>query len=127
MNTVLKDKVRLLLVDDDADLLFLMCYKLRREGYAVDVSHNGEEIDNIISIKHPDVILMDIHMNGISGGDICRKLKENEQTKAIPIILISSNENAGEVASLCGADGYFGKPVELSLLKEKITAVTRHN
>ncbi len=114
-------KLTLILVDDDKDLLFLMKRLLVQEGFVVKLSHNGKDLHDIIRTETPDLILLDITMDGVDGAEICSELKSVDQTKAIPILLLSSNENIAERARQCGADGYFSKPLEIELLKQQLS------
>lgn len=115
-----KSKVRLVLVDDDLDLIHLMSIRLKREGFEVIVSHNGINLEEIIKIEHPEVILLDIQMQGIHGDDICKDLKSKNETRAIHVILISSKYDIKEIADKCGADSYYSKPVNFSRLANEI-------
>jgi CheY-like chemotaxis protein len=100
--------------------LHLMQRMLRLAGFPVYISVNAEDIDKKIAISHPAVILLDIHMNGISGEDICRKLKTNVETAEIPLLLVSSNEDIQQVAKNCGANGFIPKTVALVELKKRL-------
>jgi DNA-binding response OmpR family regulator len=115
-----ESKVKLILVDDDLDLLCLMSLKLEREGFAVNVSHNGDKLAEIIEAAQPDAVLLDIQMKGINGGDICKKLKADDETRQLYVALVSSTQDIKEIAFSCGADSYFPKPVDIHLLAEKI-------
>ena len=123
----LAPKVKLILVDDDLDLLYLMSVKLKREGFAVNVSHNGDKLAELIQAEHPEAVLLDIQMKGINGGDICKKLKADNETRQIYVALISSVDNIKEIAFSCGADSYFPKPVDIHLLAENIKTVLHKN
>lgn len=117
----------ILLVDDDDDLLLLAKIKLSKAGYKVRVSPNAENMVGMILEERPDIILLDITMQGISGSDICHALKENETTNNIPIILISGNDNIEKIAAACGADDYVAKPFQISLVGEKIQNILTGN
>ncbi|MEP7278409.1 MAG: response regulator [Bacteroidota bacterium] len=114
-----------LVADDDVDLLQLVKMQLQNAGFIVELSLNGIGITKMITETHPDVILLDITMDGISGGDICRKLKSNNATSAIPIIMLSANENIEQVVHSCGANDFVRKPFSLQAMKEKILDVVR--
>lgn len=118
-------KPAILLIDDDKDLLELMKMKLVKEGCVVNISQNGEKINELIEAESPDCILLDIHMNGINGSDICKNLKSQEPTSNIPVLLLSANHNIEKIAVICGADGFISKPLDISLFVAKIKNVLK--
>jgi DNA-binding response OmpR family regulator len=122
MDWNIKNKKKIVLVaDDDIDLLQLVKMQLQRAGFAVQLSLNGMEIVKMAIDDHPDVILLDITMDGISGGDICKKLKTQDETAAIPVIMISANDNIEYIAHNCGANDFVRKPFNLQTIREKIS------
>lgn len=121
------DKRRsILVVDDDDDVLFLMKRILLSQGYDTTISPNGENMMDIITQSPPDVILLDIHMNGIDGGTICQLIKTNRTTAGIPILMFSANENIASITKQCGADGYIKKPFEPNQLSKTIQQILHH-
>jgi two-component system, OmpR family, response regulator VicR len=112
--------ISVLLIDDDEDWLFLVKTKLRNDGFSIDTSVNGVNIWDKIKAHLPDVILLDIHMNGVNGENFCQELKTNPKTSAIPVIMYSSNNDLETVAKRCGADGYIPKYVSLDTVKETL-------
>ena len=118
--TQLKKKI-VLVADDDNDLLQLVKMQLQQAGFVVQLALNGQGIVKMAVEGHPDVILLDIAMDGISGGDICKKLKNYDKTAGIPIIMISANDNIETIASTCGANDYVRKPFNLQTIREKIS------
>jgi CheY-like chemotaxis protein len=110
---------RILIVDDEKDVLFLVKLILSREGYEVNVSLNAEGLREIITHSPPDIILLDIVMNGIDGCQICRQLKANPHTEQIAVILFSANHNIEQMARDCGADDCLIKPFSLPAAREK--------
>ena len=120
MEQLVSKKPTILLIDDDKDLLELMRRKLVREGCEATISQNGEKINEIIEAKSPDCILLDIHMDGVNGADICQRLKSQQPTSDIPVLLLSSNDNIDKIAALCNADGYIKKPMNVELFVQKI-------
>jgi len=109
-----------LVADDDIDLLLLVKMQLQKAGFIVQLSLNGKEITKMITEDHPDIILLDIAMDGISGGDICKKLKSDAATSSIPIIMFSANENIEQIVMACGANDFIKKPFNVQAIKEKI-------
>ena len=107
----LKKKVpTVLVVDDDEDTLVLIQLRLAAEGFDPICSPNGSRVMDIIHDKHPDLVLLDIHMDGVDGGEICQEIKSNPETASTPIIILSANQNIAAVSRDCGADGYISKP-----------------
>jgi CheY-like chemotaxis protein len=123
MGSLLDRKPVVLIVDDEKDLLTLMQYKLRSEGFQVQISKNAENVLDIITQTHPDIILLDIHMKGVDGGTICKLLKDNESTSQIPILMFSANMNIDSIAKDCGADGYITKPFDPVKAKEEFLKI----
>ena len=118
----LHNKKKIVLVaDDDNDLLQLVKMQLQQAGFAVQLSLNGNGLLKMAVDGHPDVILLDIAMDGISGGDICRKLKTYDKTSGIPVIMISANDNIEYISNTCGANDYVRKPFNVQTIKEKIS------
>lgn len=118
-----KEKLTLLVVDDEEDLLQLMQLTLRAEGYGVRVSVNGDNLLDIVSKEPPDLVLLDIKMEGVDGGTICRLLKHNNSTNKIPILLFSANDNITTISKDCGADGFIRKPFEAGELREELNKI----
>jgi CheY-like chemotaxis protein len=117
-------------VDDDEDVLVLITRTLLSHGYDTTISPNGENMMDIITQSPPDMILLDIHMNGIDGGTICQLIKTNKTTASIPILMFSANENIASITKQCGADGYITKPFEPNQLNKNhstnITSLTNN-
>ncbi len=114
---------KILVADDDPAILEVIALILEFEGYEVNTTADG---DNLRQIKKelPDVILLDIWMSGVDGRDVCADLKKNPATKDIPIIMISANKDASQIAQQCGADDFIAKPFEMD---ELLSKVQRHS
>jgi len=106
--------------DDDEDLLRLVKLKLSSQGLDVKLCLNGENIIPMVASERPDVVLLDVTMQGRDGRDICKALKTNHATASIPIILISGNDNLQHIAEFYGADDYVTKPFNAFTVKQKI-------
>jgi len=117
------NKSRILVVDDEQDVLILMKHLLKREGFIVSTCWNGENLDEIIRDSTPDLILLDIKMKNVDGGELCSKIKKNPLTHSIKIILFSSNDNVKIIARECGADGYLQKPYEAQTARKTLEEV----
>ncbi len=112
-----------LIVDDDEDLLILIQHALSLEGFDPICSPNGVNIMAIVARKRPDIVLLDIHMNGTDGITICKELKRNPETASTPIIMFSANDNIKAISLECGADGYITKPFKTDDLRETLRRV----
>src|SRR5688572_4078005 len=97
---------RILVVDDNHDILQVMLLLLRTRGYTVEITPKGEEITSKINSFSPDLILMDVYLGGWDGRDICKKLKGSEETKDIPVIMFSAYQQAEESTYKFGADDF---------------------
>ena len=111
-------KPEVLVVDDDEDMLITMQHLLMAEGYVPLISPNAQNAMEIISHRNPAMILLDLRMIGIDGGDICQQIKSDPYTSSIPVIILSANHNIESIAKDCGADAYLPKPFSLQKFKE---------
>ena len=111
-------KPEVLVVDDDEDMLIMMQHLLMAEGYVPLISPNAQNAMEIISHRNPAMILLDLRMIGIDGGDICQQIKSDPYTSSIPVIILSANHNIESIAKDCGADAYLTKPFSLQKFKE---------
>jgi DNA-binding response OmpR family regulator len=123
MENILDTRRTVLIVDDDEDLLIIIQHALETEGFDPICSPNGVNISSILARRHPDIILLDIHMNGKDGIAICQELKKDPATAATPIIMFSGNENIQALSQACGADGYIAKPFTSDHFKETFRKV----
>jgi len=120
-------KERILVVDDEEDILELVRFNLTREGYDVRVALSGEKAVDIIRKQPPDLIVLDLMLPGIDGLEVTRILKNDSETKAIPIVMLTAKgEEADVVAGLeLGADDYVVKPFSPRILLARVRAVLR--
>jgi DNA-binding response OmpR family regulator len=120
-------KEKILVVDDEEDILELVRYNLTRDGYNVLCAATGEEGLNTAKSKLPDLIILDLMLPGMDGLDVARGLKNDKNTKNIPVIMLSAKgEEADIVTGLeLGADDYVSKPFSPRILTARIKAVLR--
>lgn len=111
---------RILVVDDDQDILEALSVILSMDNYDVVGTTRGEEAFDKVSGKKPDLILLDVLLSGIDGRDICRKLKTQLTTKNIPIIMISAHPDAAWSTKKAGADCFVAKPFDIDDLLSRI-------
>jgi PAS domain S-box-containing protein len=130
MNTISSDRGRVLIVDDDDKVLDLLVELLTYEGYEVSGAANGEEGLAIAACFEPDVVISDVVMPVVDGLELCRRLKDDERTTNVPILLISGNkrsENDGLLGLHAGADDYLELPFKNDELLVKVARlVERH-
>lgn len=118
------DKKKVLVVDDEPDIVQFIKMILEDEGFSVVEAFDGEDAINKANAESPGVVLLDINMPRIDGYQICQLLKNDERTRAIPVIMVTArtqkiDKYRGEKA---GADGYITKPFQTS---ELIASVKR--
>jgi two-component system phosphate regulon response regulator PhoB len=120
-------RLRVLVIEDERDLVDVLTYNLEREGYATIVAHDGLEGLRKAQTLLPDLILLDIMLPGMSGTDVCRELRSGERTRDIPIIIISARaEETDQVVGFSlGADDYVTKPFSAKVLMQRIKALQR--
>lgn len=120
-------KKRILVVDDEEDILEVVRFNLSREGYEVFCSTSGEETLKIARSEHPDLIVLDLMLPGIDGLDAAKILKNDSNTRDIPIIMLTAKgEEADIVTGLeLGADDYITKPFSPRILVARVRAVLR--
>ena len=111
---------RIFIADDDSDILDILKLMLQTRGYHVLVSNDGSQLFEYAPEQLPDLVLLDIWMSGIDGRDICAGLKNNENTKDIPVLFISANSNIQAIAKECGAEGFIAKPFDMETLLNKV-------
>jgi len=119
----------ILVVEDEADIRELVRYNLEREGYVVHQAGSGEEALRFIRSRKPDVILLDLMLPEIDGLEVCRRLKNDQDCRHIPVIMLTAKgEESDVVAGLeLGADDYVTKPFSTRVLIARIRAVLRRH
>lgn len=120
-------KEQILVVDDEEDLQELIRYNLSREGYSVTVKGSGEEALEEVARARPDMILLDLMLPGVDGFSVCRAIKNDPQTRPIPIVILTAKgEDTDIVTGLeLGADDYMTKPFSPKVLIARIKSVLR--
>lgn len=115
---------KIAVVDDDEGILEAFDVLLSEKGYQVQSSSNAKILFDFTKDTLPDLIVLDVLLSGVDGRDICRKLKSQEETKNIPIIMISAHPGAGKTMKEVGADDFIPKPFEIDELFNKIEKYT---
>ena len=120
-------KQKIIVVEDEPDLVDVVTYNLKREGYLVLAAQRGDEGLNLIRSERPDLVLLDLMLPGMDGLSICRQMKSDTSLSEIPIIIASAKgEESDVVIGLeMGADDYLAKPFSPRELLARIKAVLR--
>ncbi len=118
---------RILIVEDEEPLSVLLRYNLESEGYAVEIVPRGDEAEIRLRESLPDLLLLDWMLPGVSGIELCRRLRQREETKSLPIILLTARgEESERVRGLAtGADDYVVKPFSIPELMARVGALLR--
>jgi phosphate regulon transcriptional regulator PhoB len=118
---------KILAVDDEQDILELLSYNLSKDGFEVITAADGEDALKKIMEKNVDLVLLDLMLPGMSGIDICRILRNDSQTKNLPIIMLTAKtEEVDRIIGLeIGADDYISKPFSPRELVARVKAVLR--
>jgi CheY-like chemotaxis protein len=116
---------KIMIADDDPGIVNAVEMLLEFEGYKVTTTGDGTAVLDMKE-EMPDLLLLDIWMSGEDGRDICKRFKEGELTKNIPVIMISASRGVRESAIAAGADYFLAKPFEMDELLQKIAQFT-HN
>ena len=111
---------KLLVVDDEPDILEFLQVILEEEGYTVAVTGKGEYLEKLNNGVLPDLILLDMWLSGKDGREIVKYLKSQEKTRHIPIIMFSAHPRAEEAALKAGANDFMAKPFDIDVLLNKI-------
>jgi len=113
---------RILIVDDEVDLVETVRFPLELEGFDVLVSYNGEDALSQARKEKPDLIILDLMLPKLDGYKVCRLLKFDERYKHIPILMLTAKtqEKDKALGMETGADEYITKPFEMDALMEKV-------
>ncbi|MEO5647977.1 MAG: response regulator [Chitinophagaceae bacterium] len=112
--------LKVLVVDDDPDILAVMQLLLKMKGFEVEVTMKGEETFEKVDVFKPNLILLDVLLSGSDGRIICKQLKSQEDTSHIPIIMFSAHPSAVETIRDYGADDFIAKPFDVNELINKV-------
>ena len=118
---------RILVVDDEEDLLELVRFNLARDGYDVLGVVNGEEALKAVRREPPDLVVLDLMLPGLDGLEVCRRLKADPRTREIPIVMLTAKSEERDVVSGLerGADDYITKPFSPRVLSARVKALLR--
>jgi len=118
---------RILIVEDEEPLTLLLRYNLEAEGYQVDIAARGDEAEIRLKESPPDLVVLDWMLPGISGIELCRRLRARSDTERLPIIMLTARgEESERVRGLAtGADDYLVKPFSVPELLARVKALLR--
>jgi two-component system, OmpR family, alkaline phosphatase synthesis response regulator PhoP len=115
---------RILLVDDDPDIIEFLSYNLKKEGFEVETAQNGEDGLAKAKIFQPHLVLLDVMMPGMDGIEVCDQLRSMPETNST--ILTARSEDYSQIAGFdAGADDYITKPIKPKVLVSRIQALLR--
>ncbi|MEJ5054720.1 response regulator transcription factor [Sphingobacterium sp. MYb382] len=122
-------KQKILVVDDERDIVDLISYNLTKEGYQVYQAHNGKEGIEVAKQVNPDLIILDVMMPGMDGIEACRLMRSMPEFKqTFMVFLTARSEEYSEIAGFnVGADDYIAKPIKPRALMSRINAILRRN
>jgi two-component system phosphate regulon response regulator PhoB len=122
-----RGRKRILVVDDEKDLVDLITYNLQRNGYDILAAYNGNDAIDIANREQPDLVILDLMLPGTDGTEVARKLKADSRTAQIPIIMLTakSEETDVVVGLTLGADDYVTKPFSVKILLARLNTVLR--
>jgi two-component system, OmpR family, phosphate regulon response regulator PhoB len=120
---------RILVVEDEIDVALLISYNLEAEGYVVESVARGDEAELRLAESVPDLLILDWMLPGVSGIEICRRLRARDLTRTLPIIMVSARREESErVRGLAvGADDYVVKPFSVIELMARVHALLRRS
>jgi two-component system alkaline phosphatase synthesis response regulator PhoP len=120
-------KETILIVEDEKDIVKMLDYNLKKEGYRVITASDGEDALDLAKLRQPDLILLDLMLPGLDGLEVCKELKNERKTRPIPLIMLTAKaQESDKVIGLeLGADDYVAKPFSPRELIARIKAVLR--
>jgi len=115
---------KILVVDDDEPISSYLLRKFTKLGYTVYLAEDGEEAVQQAFSNLPDIILLDVKLPKLSGIEVCKRLKADDRTKCIPVIMLSAKAQTFEINEglKAGADKYLCKPISFPAILEEIRA-----
>ena len=119
----MEKKAKILVVDDDSGIGEMLKTLLEFYGYVVEVTEQPEEAERIIIERKMDLVMLDMLISGVNGTDVCARLRQNQATAHIPILMMSALHDAGEKCRKAGANDFIAKPFEMDDLITKIDGV----
>lgn len=118
---------KILIVEDEEDVMELIRYNLAKEGFNCDSAHNGQEALKKAQATLPDLLLLDLMLPEVDGLEVCKRLKSSPQTEHIPIVMVTAKSDEADIITglELGADDYITKPFSPKVLVARVRAVLR--
>jgi DNA-binding response OmpR family regulator len=119
------DGARVLVANDDEDILALVAFRLERSGYEVLRAGDGEEALRLALEETPELAVLDVTMSKLDGYEVTRRIRENESTRTMPVILLTARAQESDVARgfEAGADDYVKKPFSPQELRARVQTI----
>jgi DNA-binding response OmpR family regulator len=118
---------KVLVVDDEEHILMILKDSLEFSGFTIVTATNGEEALEVVAKENPELVVLDIGMPKLDGWEVCRRLKGDPKTKALPIIILTAYAQTSDQRKGMdlGADRFITKPCDLTYLVEEINALLK--
>jgi two-component system phosphate regulon response regulator PhoB len=118
---------KILIVEDEEDVMELIRYNLAKEGFNCDAAYNGQEALKKAQAMLPDLVLLDLMLPEVDGLEVCKRLKSSSQTEHIPIVMVTAKSDEADIVTglELGADDYITKPFSPKVLVARVRAVLR--
>ena len=110
----------ILVVDDDPDISMMLKLMLEYKGYSVTVLSKVEETVKTLEDNNYSMAIIDMLLSGVSGIDICSRIRSNQSTAQCPVLMISAHPNAKEICLQAGADDFISKPFDMNDILSRI-------
>ncbi len=113
---------KILVADDEPNIVISLEYLLKREGYTVVTARDGQQALEVIAREQPDLVLLDVMMPKKTGFEVCQELRSNEVTQAVKVLMLTAKGRDTDVAKglALGADAYITKPFATKELVQKV-------